>query len=81
MTGTYGSIGDTVVIGIIVTSISDAIAISVLLSGVGRVDAVILHKFYTNGKVFKSILTWLFFFFSFQFGKTLRHLSSVQDKS
>jgi hypothetical protein len=50
VTGTYGSIGDTVVIGIIVTSISDPIAISVLLSGVGRVDAVILHRFEQTAK-------------------------------
>jgi len=39
---TYWSIGDAVVIGIIIASISDAIAISVLLSGIGCVDTVIL---------------------------------------
>lgn len=45
---TYRSVGDTIVIGIIVASISDAIAISVFLSRIGRVNAIVLYEFSTR---------------------------------
>lgn len=45
---TYRSVGDTIVIGIIVASISDAIAISVFLARIGRVNAIVLYEFSTR---------------------------------
>lgn len=73
---TYRCVGNAIVISIIVASVSDTVHIGVFLTGIWRFNAIVLNKHTMNYSAH-----FRFFLNNYNNVNTLRHLSSVQDKS